>query len=116
MSNNNAESAKAKLRYKSLTAWILVVSFAVSFITLIIYLAEADFYDDVLFFLLAILRYSSFMVSLCSLYKILMHVYGLFRGYKFRPKKFFIFLGMFLYGILIILFEALIVAVSRGNG
>lgn len=116
MSNERQkEDKKDRLRYKSFTAWILVASFAVSFTALIIYLAEASFSDINLYLLLIVLRYSAFIICLCSLHKMIMHIYGIIRHYKFRPKKFVIFLGFFLYGVSIILFEAFISAISGGN-
>jgi len=110
-----AKEGREKLRYKSITSWVHVLSFLVSFISLVIYLAEADFSDDALFFLLMLIRYSSFLVCLCSLYKIFMHVYGLFRGYKFRIKRMVFLLGLFIYGICVIIFESFMAAISRGN-
>jgi len=109
------ETRKNKLKYNSITAWILVFSFSISLISLVIYLAEVGFSDINLYILLIVLRYSSFMVCICSFHKMVMHVYGLFRRYKFRPRKFFMFLGFFMYGFIIILFEAFIIAISRGN-
>jgi len=110
------QKARNNLRYNSLTAWLLVVSFAISFVSLIIYLAEAGFSDEILLILLLVLRYSAFMVCLCSLHKMVMHMYGVFRRYKFHPKKFAFFVCFLLYGVCIILFESFIVAISRGNG
>jgi len=107
---------REKLRYKSLTSWIHFLSFFVSFTALVIYLAEANFSDEALYFLLIIIRYSSFLVCLCSLYKIFMHIYGLFRGYKFRLKRMIFLFGLLVYGIGVILFESFIVVISRGNG
>jgi len=110
-----AKEGREKLRYKSFTSWIHVLSFLVSFTSLIIYLAEADFNDETLFFLLMLIRYSSFLVCLFSLYKIFMHIYGLFRGYKFRLKRMVFLLGLLFYGICVIIFESFMVVISRGN-
>jgi len=110
------KARSSRLEYKSFTTWILLLSFTISFTTLIIYLAEVNFNDRTLFIMLIILRYSSFMICLCSLHKIIMHLYGVLRRYKFRLKKFAIFLGFFLYGVGIILLEAFVAAVSGGNG
>jgi len=109
-------ASREKLRYKSPTSWFLFLSFTVSLITLLIYLAEANFSDEALYFLLIIIRYSSFMVCLCALYKIAMHIYGLFRGYKFRIKRMVFLLGLLFYGISVIIFESFMVVISRGNG
>ena len=111
----HAKEGREKLRYKSFTSWVHVLSFLVSFTSLVIYLAEADFSDETLFFLLMLIRYSSFLVCLCSLYKIFMHIYGLFRGYKFRIKRMVFLLGLFFYGICVIIFESFMVVISRGN-
>ena len=113
--DSDKKTRKSRLEYKSLTTWILLLSCAVSFSALVIYIAEADFKDTTLYILLIVLRYSSFMVCLCSLHKIAMHIYGVFRGYKFHVKKFIIFICFFLYGVFIIFFETFILAISRGN-
>jgi hypothetical protein len=112
----HVKEGREKLRYKSLTSWVHVFSFVVSFTSLIIYLAEADFTDETLYILLIVMRYSSFLVCLCSLYKIFMHIYGLFRGYKFRFKRMFFLFALLMYGICVVLFESFIIAISRGNG
>jgi len=88
----------------------------VSFTALVIYFAEADFTDDVLYILLITLRYSAFLICLCAIHKMAMHIYGVIRKYKFRPKRFAIFLSFFIYGVGVIFLESLIVAISRGNG
>jgi len=108
---------KYKYRYQSISAWILVVSVTVSFITLIIYLAEVDFSDENLVNLLLVLRYSAFVVCLCALYKLLDNIIRIiFRKQKLKPKKLIIFLGFCFYGLGIFLLEAFIIAVSAGNG
>jgi len=110
------KEGREKLRYKSLTSWVHFLSFLISFTCFVIYLAEADFNDETLYFLLMLIRYSSFLVCLCSLYKIFMHVYGLFRGYKFKIKRMLFLLCLLFYGIFVIIFESFMIVISRGNG
>lgn len=111
------ENKRHKIRYKSLSAWILVICFFVSIITLIVYLAETDFSDSTLILLLVILRYSAFLVCLCSIYKFAVSIFFIIRRqHEFRPWKMIIFLVFILYGISIVYYEAFIVAFSRGNG
>jgi len=113
---NKEEITKDYFKWSSPTAWILVVSFFISLITLIIYLMEINFSDEVLLFMLAILRYSSFMVVVCSFYKILLNLYRIFRRIRdVRPFKIIIYLIFLIYGILIVLLEAFIAVIARGN-
>jgi len=110
------EKKKILLKWSSPTAWILVVSFAVSAVTLIIYLAERGFSDEVLFLLLRIISYSAFMVFICSLYKLVLNfVRFILKHQRFHRVKIIIYFIFLFYGIFFFLFEALISAISGGN-
>ena len=101
---------------KSPAAWILAIGFAVSFITLVIYFAETDFSDDTLFLLLQILRYSSFLVFICSVYKLLLNFYRtIIKRKKKYIKNLIIYFFLMVYGIIIFLTEAFIVVITGGN-
>ncbi|MCL2800874.1 MAG: hypothetical protein FWD28_03865 [Treponema sp.] len=111
------EKTKIKLKWSSPTAWILVICFAVSFTSLIVYLIEIDFSDETLFFLLSVMRYSSFMVFICSIYKLLLNFYRIiFRKQPFIYQKIIAYILFLIYGLGIFLMEAFIVVISRGNG
>jgi len=119
---------------RSPTAWILVFCFAVSIAVLIIYLANADFSDDTLFLFLAVIRYSSFMVFICSLYKVITNILCIFRltfaAEKSRRNqdikerrivviqcflRILLYLVLIVYGLGIFFFESFIIVFSGGN-
>ncbi|MCL2442134.1 MAG: hypothetical protein FWD13_01555 [Treponema sp.] len=107
---------KPKLRLTSPTGWILVICLVISLVSLIIYLTESGYSDDILFLLLAILRYSSFMVFVCAFYKLLLNFYRIFRHKrKVNPIKIIIYFLLLFYGIFFVLLEALIVVIAKGN-
>jgi len=109
---------KSIIKLNSPTGWILVVCLIISLISLIVYLTETGFSDDSLFLALAVLRYSSIMVFVCSFYKLLLNIYRIFKLRKIsfiNIIKMIIYLILILYGIFIILLEALIVVIARGN-
>jgi heme/copper-type cytochrome/quinol oxidase subunit 4 len=97
--------------------WLLVFSFSVSITALIIYLVEVDFSDERLFFLLTVLRYSAFLVCICSFYKLLLNICRMIRRVAVHGVfSIFLYLALILYSLGIIFFEAFITAISRGNG
>ncbi|MCL2809987.1 MAG: hypothetical protein FWD24_08020 [Treponema sp.] len=111
------EKARKNLEYKSFSAWILLLSFMASITILIIYFGEVDFSDETLYMLLMVLRYSAFIVSVCSLYKFILNIYRTIRYSKrFYLKKIIIFLLFTIYGITIIFFSMFIVVISGGTG
>jgi len=95
--------------------FVLISGFIVSLITLVIYLEELNFSDETLFFLLSIIRYSSFLVCICAFYKILIHLYRFIRYRKGSIVKIIVYLFFLVYGIVIIFFEALIIVTAAGN-
>ncbi|MCL2411937.1 MAG: hypothetical protein FWC97_09885, partial [Treponema sp.] len=48
--------------------WLLTMSLSISIFSLFVYLLEVSFTDEWLFFLLSVIRYSSFVAFVCSLY------------------------------------------------
>jgi len=96
--------------------WILLFSFLISIFTLIIYMFENGFSDKELFFLLAILRYSSFAVCVCSLFFFITGIISLFKKAGARPALIVVFsvFGL-IYGAVIILFDAFIITITGGQ-
>jgi len=95
--------------------WIIFFSFTISFFTLIIYLTEKEFSDEELFLLLAILRYSSFTVCICSIYFFITGIISLVkkRTLLLILQVIFSVLGV-IYGACIILVEAFITVITGG--
>jgi len=68
---------------------LLVVCFVFSLISMVVYVAETGFSDENLFLLLTVIRYSSIIVFICSVYKILNSIYFIF------IKKYTVVQGIF---------------------
>jgi len=98
-----------------LALWILLLCFFVSLVALIIYVIDFNFSDTTLFFLLSVIRYSSFMLCICAFYKLSLNIYRSFRDRKFHIVRLTVYLIFIVYGIIIILFNLFIIAISRGN-
>jgi len=96
--------------------WILGASFIVSLLSLIIYLVDANFSDRTLFLLLIIVRYSSFMMCICSLYKIFEGTYYFIRrGKKARPMRIYPYMLLIIYGLTLVFLESFVNVISVGN-
>jgi len=109
---------KLKNNLKNVTdlpLWILLLSFGVSLTSLIVYLIDFNFSDTTLFFLLKIIRYSSFFTCICAFYKLSVKIYESIRKRRFYLVKILIYLVLIVYGIIIILMEAFIIALAGGN-
>jgi hypothetical protein len=107
---------KILIKAQILAASILYLCLVVSLATLVIYFMELNYDDNFLYFLLIILRYSSFILCICSLYKLLVNIFHFFRRPSvLRAMKNMLYLVFLFYGIVIILFESFIVVVSTGN-
>jgi len=92
-----------KRKIRSPLTWLLVVSFLISFGSLAVYLIGIGFPDEILFFLLAILRYSSFMVFVCTLYRLLYCLFRIFITHFIEKTR--LKLSMFIrYSILIFIY------------
>jgi len=96
--------------------WILFFSFLISLFTLIVYLAETEFSDEELFLLLTIMRYSSFMVCVSSIFFFVTGIISLIRKLSVYSVLLVIFsvLGA-LYGAGIILVDAFITTITGGQ-
>ncbi|MCL2721925.1 MAG: hypothetical protein FWD47_11385 [Treponema sp.] len=111
------EKARKNLEYKSFSAWILLISFMATIAILLVYFAEVDFSDETLHLLLLILRYSAFIVCVCSLYKLIINILRCIRYSDLsKLKKIFIFLLLTIYSIVIIFFSMFIAVISGGTG
>ena len=111
-----ADSGKNNKIRTTSVVWGLIYSLNLSIITLIVYIADLDLPDKALFLLLAILRYSSIFVCVCSLYLLIAG----FRRMIQRPGvvsalKIVLFLCSMLFGSGIIVFSVFIVTFAGGN-
>jgi hypothetical protein len=104
-----------RVHWASPAAWILLACFTVSFATLIIYLEESQFSDEILFLLLAILRYSSFLVCILAVYKIILNIFSITRERLVALIKIIFYMLFLIYGAGIIFLESLIVVAAGGN-
>ena len=105
-----------KIRLKSPSAWILFICFIISLAFLNFYLLENNYDESLLLFILVVIRYSAFMVFICSFYKLLLNFYRIIiKRRKVHPVKIIIYFILLVYGICVFLLEALIIAISRGN-
>jgi len=111
------EAVRTHSRFRhSFTVYILFMCFIVSLVSLIIYFSEVNYDDSTLFLILAVTRYSSFFVIVCSFYKIVLNLYRIFViKRKVNPFKMILYFFLIIYGIVFFLFEAIIVVISRGN-
>ena len=96
--------------------WVLFFSLLTSLFTLIIYLSENGYSDEELMFLLVILRYSSFTVSVSSLFFFVTGIISLIKKFTVYSLLQVIFsvLGVF-YGAGIIIVNALIATITGGQ-
>jgi hypothetical protein len=96
---------------------ILYLSLAVSLITLGIYLLDLNLSDKTLFYLLIVLRYSSTILCICSLYRLLVNIYHIIRRPSvLRAMKNLLYLVFIVYGMVVVLLETFISIVATGNG
>jgi hypothetical protein len=96
---------------------LLYLCFAVSLTTLVIYLLDLNLSDKSLFILLIVLRYSSFILCICSLYKLLVNIYHIVRRPSLlRAIKSLLYLFFIAYGTVVILLETFVSVISGGNG
>jgi hypothetical protein len=95
---------------------VLYLCLVVSITILLVYLLDLNYTDQTLFFMLVILRYSSFILCIFSLYKLIINLFHTFRSPSvMRAMKMLVYLLFIFYGIFIILFESFIVTISGGN-
>ena len=107
---------RVRLSWK-LMAWMLYLSMTVSLSTLFIYFMDFNYNDTTLFILLIIIRYSSFILCICALYKLIMNIYHFYKRPNLRRAlKSLLYILMILYGTAMVFIESFIVVVSRGTG
>ncbi len=102
-------------KYRGPAVLILAAGFFVSITALAIYLSETDYTDETLFFLLAVIRYSSVFVCVGSVYLLTDSVIQV----KHLPAlvsavRIIVSLGCLLYGAGIIFTDAFIMSISEG--
>ncbi|MDR3020713.1 MAG: hypothetical protein LBU66_07405 [Treponema sp.] len=102
--------------FRHIATRILYLCLIISFATLIIYLFDFNFNDKLLFSLLIILRYSSFIVCICSFHKLIINTFHIFRRPSFkRVFHAFLYIAFIVYGAAMIFLEAFITAIAIGN-
>jgi len=105
-----------KIRY-SPAVLILVICLVISLAGLILYLLDLDYSDTVLFILLNILKFSSFFLCICSIYRLALNLYRVFH----KPSVFifiqiFLYIILIIYGLAIFFLETFISVIAGGNG
>jgi len=105
-----------KIRH-SPVVWIIIVCLAISLTVLLLYILDFNYSDTVLFSLLAVMKYSSFFVGICSFYRLVLSVYRVFHR---RSVSIFIHIFLYIvlifYGLSIFFIETFINVISGGNG
>jgi len=116
-----AVQERDKLKYNIKTSiidpatWVLSLCFGISLAALIIYFFDINYNDLTLLLLLTVIRYSSFMMCICAFYKLSLNVYRSFKYRKFHLVRILLYLVIITYGIVVILLDAFIIALSGGN-
>jgi hypothetical protein len=96
--------------------WALALGIALSLAVFMRYFADEDLPDDGLFRLLAILRYSSFFICVCSLYLLIISAGQLINRHRAGSVlKIILFLFAALYGAGVIVFTFIITVIAGGN-
>jgi len=96
---------------------LIYLCLTVSLAALAIYLLDMNLSDRSLYFLLLVIRYSSFVLCICSLFKLVINIYHTTRRPSFlRIMKSLLYLFFIVYGIAVILLETFVYIISRGNG
>jgi len=106
---------KKESRGRGAALLFLCASAAVSLSALIIYVNESDFSDKTLFILLTIIRYSSFLVCVCSIYLLITGI----MNFILKPSVLtgigiIIYLICLIYGAVIFIFDAFISVFAGG--
>jgi hypothetical protein len=96
--------------------WLFIFSFSLSVAALVVYAAESDFSDKTLFLLLFVLRYSSLLLCLCSVFLLIAGIRDMIRSPSAASAALIVLvLCGILYGAGIIIFDAMITAISGGK-
>jgi hypothetical protein len=103
------------VNFRNPAIWILSIGILISMTVLVIYMAENDYSDDTLFFLLAVLRYSAFFICVCSIYLLVDSIVLLvrFSTVFYIVRIVFSFLCL-IYGAGIIIMDAVIISITEG--
>jgi len=113
-----AETRDLIRRIKSPVNWFFFISLAVSFASFIVYLADFRFSDDTLLLLLNILRYSSFILFVCSVYILIKNIYRMVNRKKADIMCIMKILGCFIliiYCIVINYLKTFVIVFSGGT-
>jgi len=95
---------------------LLYLCLTVSLAALALYLLDMNLNDTTLYFLLLVLRYSAFILCVCSLFKLIINIYHTVRRPSLlRVMKCLLYLFFIVYGAVIILLETFVSVVSGGN-
>ncbi|MDR0504098.1 MAG: hypothetical protein LBH16_12355 [Treponema sp.] len=97
--------------------WVLLGSFIFSLAAFIAYYKENELSDEKLFYLLSFIRYSSFLVCICSVFLLITSIIRLIRSPSVLPVL-EVVLSIFsaIYGAAIFLFNVIIISITGGNG
>jgi hypothetical protein len=107
---------KIIVKIQQFTTSIIILNFIVSLSSFIIYSQDISYSDQTLFFMLIIMRYSSFILCICSLYKLLVNSIHFFRSPSvLHVIKNIFFLIFIIYGAFIIFYESFITVLAGGN-
>jgi hypothetical protein len=111
------KQTEKKAKYRGPAILILSIGIFISMFALVVYLTETDFSDETLFFLLAVLRYSSFFVCICSVYLLVDSIVFLVRSPSLlNVIRMIVSLCCVLYGSGILIMDAFINSFSEGIG
>jgi hypothetical protein len=96
---------------------ILYISLVISLVSLIVYLLDLNLSDKALFYLLIVLKYSSTILCICSLYRLIVNIYHVIRRPSvLRAMKNLLYLFFIVYGTVVVLLETFISVIAAGNG
>jgi hypothetical protein len=108
---------KISIKTQTFEISILYLSLAVSLTALVIYLLDLNLSDKALFYLLIVLRYSSTILCICSLYRLLVNIYHIIRRPSvLRAMKNLLYLVFIVYGMFVVLLETFVSIIATGNG
>jgi len=107
---------KIIIKIRQFTTSVIFLSFVVSISSFIAHSQDIEYSDKTLFILLIVMRYSAFILCICSLYKLLDNIIIFFR----RPSllnimKNLVYLIFLIYSVFIIFYETFITVIARGN-
>jgi hypothetical protein len=108
---------KISLKTQVFEISILYLCLVISLVTLVIYLLDLNLSDKSLFILLIVLKYSSTILCICSLYRLIVNIYHIIRRPSFlRAMKNLLYLVFIIYGTIVVLLETFISVIAGGNG